>query len=167
MIFGKLFQDRPTGAGTVGELRAVLGHLEQLCVSAGANGPAKDLAALADALSSHSDRAVDAFCAAARTTLAEKPKVRKKVSSSDGIPAVNDPVIRDHVKQLRDAGTDRQAFDAAFARLKGDTAVKAPHVAEIARQYSLSVTKYKSIKAAQTDIEKAFLRQARFENKLR
>jgi len=40
-------------------------------------------------------------------------------------------------------------------------------VAEIARQYSLSVTKYKSIKAAHTDIEKAFLRQARFENKLR
>src|SRR5258708_31479898 len=40
-------------------------------------------------------------------------------------------------------------------------------LAEIARQYSESVTKYKSIRAAHDDVAKAFVRQARFENKLR
>ena len=45
--------------------------------------------------------------------------------------------------------------------------VKSPDVAEIARQYSLSVTKYKSIKAAHSDIEKAFVRQAIESGRLR
>jgi HsdM N-terminal domain len=39
--------------------------------------------------------------------------------------------------------------------------------AEIARQFSRSVTAYKTKAAAYSDIEKAFGRDARFENKLR
>ncbi len=136
-------------------------------MSARAKGPAKDLSMLADALKLHADKSVDAFCAAAREKLAEKPRARNKGSSSGSIPAANEAAIGDHVRQLREAGTDRQAFDAAFEQLKVDKAIKSPDVAEIARQYSLSVTKYKSIKAAHSDIEKAFVRQARFENKLR
>jgi hypothetical protein len=44
--------------------------------------------------------------------------------------------------------------------------VRAAEVAEIARQYASTVTKYKSISAAQADIASAFVRRARFENKL-
>lgn len=170
VIFGKLFQDGKNDTLTVGELCVVLDHIRQLCASAGAKGSASDLEAISKALAPHAKTVVNAFCADARTKLGqqhEKPKGRKRASASVGASASNDAAIREHVMQLRDAGTNSQAFEAAFERLKGDKDVKSPDVAEIARQYSTSVTKYKSIKAAHTDIEKAFVRQARFENKLR
>lgn len=169
VIFGKLLQDGKNDTLTVAELCVVLDHIRQLCASAGAKGSAKDLEIISKALAPHAETFVNAFCADARTKLSqqlEKPK-GKRASASVGTSASNDEAIRKHVMQLRDAGTNRQAFEAAFERLKGDKDVKSPDVAEIARQYSTSVTKYKSIKAAHTDIEKAFVRQARFENKLR
>ena len=55
----------------------------------------------------------------------------------------------------------------AFNNLKASKSLKSPDVSEIARQFSLSVTAYKSKPAAYSDIEKAFIRQGRFENKLR
>jgi hypothetical protein len=153
---------------TIAELRLVLGHLQQLYVSAGANGPAKDLKTFSDALQAHAGKPVDLFVAEVRARLGQaeaKPKARKK-AAAESAPR-NEDAIGDHVAQLRGAGTDRPMFDQALDRLKADKSLKLPELAEIARQYSDSVTRYKSISAAQNDISKAFVRQARFENKLR
>jgi hypothetical protein len=147
----------------IGELRLILDRLRELYIAAGAKGPATDLKAFSDALEPHAERSVDEFCTNVREKLhqaGQKPKVRKKTP-------LNEEGIGHHVTQLRGAGTDRQAFDAAFDRLKADQIVKASDVAEIARRYADSVTKYKSTDAALSAISKAFVRQARFENKLR
>jgi hypothetical protein len=76
-------------------------------------------------------------------------------------------VIQQHLTALRDAGTDQKAFDLAFKELKASKSLKLPDLAEIARQFSLSVKAYKSKAAAHADIENEFIRKARFENRLR
>ena len=67
---------------------------------------------------------------------------------------------------LRNAGIDRAAFEAALATLKADKSVKSAAVAEIARRYADTVTKYKSIAAAHADIASAFTQRARFASKV-
>ena len=67
---------------------------------------------------------------------------------------------------LRNAGTDRAAFEAVLATLKSDKSVKSATLAEIARRYANTVTKYKSMAAAHADISSAFTQQARFANKV-
>src|SRR5260370_1380266 len=67
---------------------------------------------------------------------------------------------------LRDAGIDRAAFEAVLAGLKADKSMKSAAVAEIARRYTNTVTKYKSIAAAHAEISTAFTQQARFANKI-
>ncbi len=169
-MFGKQwFQGAPGGAGTIGELLAVLDRVEQLCIAAGAKAPAKDLRTFSDVLKPHADKSVASFCADTRDRLNqsfEKAQGRKNRTAA-GKNAPANEAISHHVAALRSAGTERHAFDAAFERLKADKSLRSSAVAEIARQYALTVTKYKSIAAAHTDIEKAFVRQARFENKLR
>jgi len=112
---------------------------------------------------------VDKACAEIKQTLtqaagkpAKPPKKLAKASAS-----LNRDLIQQHLTDLREAGADRQAFDLAFNKLKASKSLKSPDVSEIARQFSLSVTAYKSKPAAYSDIEKAFIRQGRFENKLR
>jgi hypothetical protein len=53
-----------------------------------------------------------------------------------------------------------------LARLKADKSLKSAEVAEIARRYANTVTKYKSMAAAHADIASAFTQQARFANKV-
>jgi hypothetical protein len=169
MIVSKLLQGGRSDALTVGDLSVVLNHIRRLFDSAGAKSAVKDLEALSRVLAPHANMSVAAFCADAETRIqqTQRTKSRKKAPVSVGAVESNSEAIREYVTQLRDAGTDQQAFDAAFERLRGDKAIKSPYVGEIARQYSLSATKYKSIKAAHADIKRTFLRQARFENKVR
>lgn len=152
----------------VDELSLILGRLEALYVAAGAKAAAKELKALSDALRPHRGVTVDSLCSQLREVLirqGEKAGGRRKPSL--GAPAIpRSRSIRHHVTQLRNSGTDRLAFDWAFGELKSDRTIKLADVAEIARQYAESVTKYKSIRAAHEDISRAFVRQARFENKL-
>ena len=154
---------------TVSELRAVLGKIQQLCSAGGANTGAKDLQTFSDILKPYSDMQVAKACADIKHHLSQataKPAKRGKAAGqSSTIP--NQDAIQQHLTELRDASTDQQAFDLAFTKLKASKSVKLPDLAEIARQFSLSVTAYKSKPAAYSDIEKAFVRQARFENKLR
>jgi hypothetical protein len=67
---------------------------------------------------------------------------------------------------LCNAGIDRAAFEVVLARLKADKSLKSPAVAEIARRYANTVTKYKSIAAAHTGISSAFTERARFASKV-
>jgi hypothetical protein len=115
------------------------------------------------------DKQVDQFCADTKDSLNQalaKAPSRRRSGAGVGTPS-SDAAIPRHVSDLRTAMTDRDAFDLALGRLKAARSVKLSDVAEIARQYSLSVAAYKSKASAYTDIEKAFVRQARFENKLR
>ena len=165
MIFGKpFFQSGAAGSGTVGELLVAFDHLAEFCTAVGAKASAKELALFAQALKPHSERTVAEFCTAVReglSRLTQKPTARKKSPSSVKAAAANSELIGHHLAALRNAGADRHTFDLAMTNLKADKSLKSPDVAEVARQYGLTVTKYKSIAAAHADIEKAFIRQAR------
>jgi len=164
------------GEPTVARLKGALDRLQSLCQAAGAKTAEKDLKALADVLGAHATRSVEAFSADVQAWLSEaaaKPKGRKstagkstaKASAALSEGAIN-AAISVHLAALRNAGTDRAGFEAALAALKADKAMKAPSVAEIARRYANTVTKYKSVAAARADIESAFTQQARFANKV-
>jgi hypothetical protein len=153
----------------VGELRTALDRLRQFSVAAGAKNAATDLKAFSDMLAPYAESSVSALSAEISARLrasANKPKKHKKTAANKQAGASNEATIARYIAELRSVGTDRPAFEVAFERLKADRSLKAADVGEIARQYATSVTKYKSIAAAHADISKAFVRQARFENKL-
>jgi hypothetical protein len=154
-------------ASTVGGLQATLDNLLTFCEAAGAKAAAKDIKALTDALAAHSAESLDAFCMQAKAWLSQpaKPKGRGKGAANKSA-ASNEEAIASYVARLHDAGTDRAVFEAALAKLKADKSVKSAAVAEIARRYANTVTKYKSMAAAHADIANAFTQQARFANKV-
>lgn len=157
---------------TIGELRRALDDIAHLCLAAGAKGAAKDIKLITEALGSiaHSDAVT--VLSTIRTRIAEgrtKPRAGRNGAkrAAPKIAALNDDAVAHHLTSLRNAGTNRQLFDMTFQALTADKSLTAADTAEIARRYSDTVTKYKSVKAAHADISKAFVRQARFENKLR
>lgn len=169
MMFDKVFQTGGRGSITVREFRTILGNIQQLFAAGGAKTAVKDLQAFSDILKPYSEMPVDRTCSDIKRSLgqavkrpAERPRTAARPSTSP-----DQSLIEQHLTELRAAGTDQLAFDLAFKKLKASKSLKSPDVAEIARQFSLSETAYKSKNAAYTDIEKAFIRQARFENKLR
>jgi hypothetical protein len=154
---------------TVSELSIILGNIQRLCASAGAKTAAKELQTFSGILKPYSDMQVAKACAVIKYHLSEaraKPAKRGKTAGKSSTVS-NQDAIQQHLIELREAGTNQQAFDLAFKKLKASKSLKLADLAEIARQFSLSVTAYKSKPAAYSDIEKAFVRQARFENKLR
>jgi len=154
----------PAPGPTVAGLRATLRRMLEFCEAAGAKTAAKDIRALSDSLEAHAAESLNVFCAQADAWLAApKPKGRGKGAAKKG---PNEEAITSYVDSLRDAGTDRTAFEAALARLKADKSLKSAEVAEIARRYANTVTKYKSMAAAHADIASAFTQQARFANKV-
>jgi len=114
-------------------------------------------------------RQFDKACADIKHNLSQAaPKPAKRGKAASGASTASDEnAIERHLGELREAGTDQNAFDVAFKKLKASNRSSCRNLAEIAHQFSLSVTAYKSKAAAYSDIEKAFVRQARFENKLR
>jgi hypothetical protein len=154
--------DTPAGGATVAGLQATLRSMLEFCEAAGAKTAAKDIKALSDALKAHAAESLNVFCAQADAWLAA-PKPRGKGAAKK---APDEAAITSYVESLRDAGTDRTAFEATLAKLKADKSLKSAEVAEIARRYANTVTKYKSIAAAHVDIANAFTQQARFAHKV-
>jgi hypothetical protein len=161
-----------SGAGqsgpTVAQLTSVLDSLQSFCQAAGAKTAEKDLKALADALEAHADEPLEACSAHVQAWLTEaaaRPKGRAKTMAAKSA-AANAEVIASYLAVLRNAGTDRAAFEAALATLKADKSVKAAALGELARRYANTVTKYKSMTAAFADIATAFTERARFANKI-
>jgi len=153
--------------GAVAGLQATLNDLLTFCHAAGAKTAAKDIKALADALEAHAGQTVDAFCAQSEAWLAqEAERPRRGKAAAKKSPAASEEAINAHVDRLCRAGTERAAFEAALAALKADKSVRSPAVAEIARRYANTVTKYKSMAAAHADIANAFTLKARFVNKV-
>ena len=154
----------PAGGPTVAGLQATLRSMLESCEAAGANAAAKDIRALSESLEAHAAESLNVFCTQADAWLAApKPKGRGKGAAKK---SPNEEAITSYVAGLRDVGTDRATFEAALARLKADKSLKSAEVAEIARRYANTVTKYKSIAAAHADIASAFTQQARFANKV-
>jgi exo-beta-1,3-glucanase (GH17 family) len=160
--------DSRRGGPTVAQLASVLDMLRYFCQAAGAKAAETDLKALADALEARAAQPLEAFCAHAQVWLNEaaaKPKGRSKPTATKSATS-NEETIASHLSALRDAGIDRAAFEAALTTLKADKSLKSPAVAEIARRYADTVTKYKSIAAAHADISSAFTQRARFASKV-
>jgi len=151
----------------VGELLLILDQIRELYASAGANGPGKDLKTLIDILGPQANNSVEAFVTDTKRRLREgSPKATSRKKAPAVAAPLNDSAIRSYVAQLSRAGTDRAAFNGVFERLKADKLLRLPELTEIAHQYSGGVAKLKSIASAHEDISKAFIRQARFANKL-
>ena len=160
--------DSRRGRPTVAQLTSVLDMLRYFCQAAGAKTAEMDLKALADALEARAAEPLEAFSDRVQAWLSEaaaKPKGRGKAAATKSA-ASNEEAIASHLAALRNAGTDRSVFEAAFAALKADKSLKSPAVAEIARRYANTVTKYKSIAAAHADISSAFTERARFVSKV-
>jgi hypothetical protein len=166
VLFDKgLFRVGDVSSMTVGDLRTILRNIQQLCASAGAKTAAKDLQAFSDILRAYSDTQLTKACADIKHRLsAPGPKPPKPPKPPSGQP---DPdIVQQHLTVLRGAGIDEAAFEVAFKKLKASKSVKLADLAEIARQFSRSVTAYKSKAVAYSDIQKVFIHRARFENKL-
>jgi len=161
--------DSRRGRPTVAQLTSVLDMLRSFCRAAGAKAAEKDLKALADALEAHAAQPLEAFSDHVQACLSEaaaaKPKGRRKSTATTSATS-NEEAIAPYLAALRDAGVDRAAFEAVLATLKADKSLKSPAVAEIARRYADTVTKYKSIAAAHADISSAFTQRARFASKV-
>jgi hypothetical protein len=156
-----------TDEPTVAQLKGALDSLQSFCQAAGAKTAAKDLKALAEVLGAHAARPVEAFSAHVQAWLSEaaaKPKGRSKAATKSATS--NEEAIASYLAALRSAGIDREEFEAALAALKADKSVKSATLAEIARRYANTVTKYKSIAAAHADIASAFTQRARFASKV-
>jgi hypothetical protein len=150
---------------TVSELRTILGNIQRLFAAAGVKTAATELQTFSDVLKPYSDMQVAKACADIKDHLSQPTGKPPKPPKA---PIQPDPeAIQRHLTELRDAGTDQPAFALAFKKLKASKSVKLADLAQIARQFSRSVTAYKTKAAAYSDIEKAFVREARFENKLR
>jgi len=161
--------DTPAAGPTVAGLQATLRSMLEFCEAAGAKTAAKDIRALADSMDAHAAESLNVFCAQADAWFAApKPTGRGKGGAESGAAkkGPNEAVITAYLESLRNAGTDRMAFEAALAKLKADKSMKSAEVAEIARRYANAVTKYKSTAAAHGDIASAFTRQARFAHKV-
>lgn len=172
--FAALLANAPTAddsrrdGPTVAQLTRVLDMLRYFCQAAGAKAAEKDLKALADALEMHAAQPLEAFSDHVQAWLSEaaaKTKGRRKTTATKSA-ASNEEAIASHLAALRNAGIDRVAFEAALATLKADKSLKSAAVAEIARRYADTVTKYKSIAAALADIAAAFTQRARFASKV-
>jgi hypothetical protein len=162
--------DSSTGQGgpRVTQLTSVLDMLRLFCQAAGAKTAEKDLKALADALEAHAAEPAESFSAHVQAWLSEaaaKPKGRSKTTATKST-ASHEEAVASYLAVLRNAGIDRAAFEAVFATLKADKSLKSAGIAEIARQYANTVTKYKSIAAAHADIASAFTQRARFASKV-
>jgi hypothetical protein len=160
--------DAVAGAPTVAQLKDSLVRLQSFCQAAGAKTAEKDLKLLADALAVHAAQPVATFSAYVQAWLSEaaaKPKSRSKSAATKSATS-NEEAIASYLAALRNARIDRADFEAVLARLKADKSLKSPEVAEIARRYANSVTKYKSIAAAHADISSAFTERARFASKV-
>lgn len=152
---------------TVAQLKGVLESLQSFCQAAGAKTAEKDLKVLVNALDAHAVQPVAAFATHAEAWLSEaaaKPKGRSKAAARKSATS-SEEAIALHLAALRNAGIDRAAFEAALATIKADK-LKSAAVAEIARRYADTVTKYKSIAAAHADIASAFTQRARFASKV-
>jgi hypothetical protein len=167
MIFERVSQGGNRSSIRVSELRTILGNIQRLCASAGAKTAAKDLQAFSDMLKPYSDAQIEKACADIKDHLSRATAKPARRGKAAGNASGHENVVEQHLNELRSAGTNQTVFDLAFKKLKASKSVKLADLSEIARQFSLSVTTYKSKAAAHSDIEKAFVRQARFENKLR
>jgi hypothetical protein len=159
--------DMVAGAPTVAQLQKALESLQSFCQAAGAKAAEKDFKALADVLKVQGALPAEAFSAHVQAWLSEvaaKPKGRGKAVTKNATS--NEEAIASYLAALRNAGTDRSVFEAVLATLKADKSVKSAVVAEVARRYADTVTKYKSIAAAHADISSAFTQRARFASKV-
>ena len=155
---------------TIGELCQILRRIEHLYSASGANAQAKDLKALAQCLSPHVNISVEAYVTDAKERLSRpqtKPKRAKTVAGSGKKAALDEAAVLNMIDNLQRAGTDPAAFEQAFNAVRTDKSLKLAEVAEIARRYAGTATSYKSKSAAQKDIAQEFIRQARFEEKIR
>jgi hypothetical protein len=152
----------------VANLVHLLNQLRNIYASAGANGPAEDFRILTETLAPYVELDLAIFLTQAREGLDAPKRKSSKAPARNLIaaPSVNRDLIAQYVAALKNVGIDQAAFDRLFGALKADKSLGLGELTEVAHQYSGGVSRFRTIAAAQNEISKAFIRHARFVNKL-
>lgn len=141
------------------EVRELCEILEQLRImhdSEGAKTQARDFQKVLDILDGHEDETVVEFVQNTRQLLAAPTPSRKK----NQVDEVN---VRRYIESLKNTGSDRPAFEAAFNSLKNDSKMRKAELVEVARGYTGYEMSYKTRKHALDDIRAKFTEIARQE----
>lgn len=77
------------------------------------------------------------------------------------------PGVAGYVQQLKNAGTDKAAFDPIFSALSADRALKKGDIQDIMKGYGYGTSLSKTREGALKEIFQTWVERARFENKLR
>lgn len=108
----------------VSELRKALVDIQTIYLAAGANAPAKDMAALADAMAQSDHEDVDEFLDRLKPALSvtDDPETRAEV----------------HLLAIMNAGSDKNRFYAALDNLQNDKNIRAKDLDTIGSAYAMA-----------------------------
>jgi hypothetical protein len=138
-------------------LEKVAGILE----AAGKKTQTKAVQSVIALLDGHDDDPVPTFLEVLQQQLTQKPE--KKVTPTKELRT---ETIEQYVRLLKAAGTDKSAFDSAFARLSKDKAVRKGEADAIAHAYTRGRTKWPKKQDAIDAIKVHFDEQAYDETKM-
>lgn len=138
----------------VSEIRNVLYDLQRIYAAAGAKGPAKDMAELADAMATADEQDVDQFLAKLECAL-----------NGDVDPTAR---AEHHLLGLVEAGTDAERFAKVFRAIETDKSLKAPELDLIGSGYTMFPRfgeLYKTRAAKLEQIKQTFQDKRNFESR--
>jgi hypothetical protein len=139
----------------VKELREVLEEAEGILSAAGAKTSSKDFRTFVDLFKGHDDRPVAEFLAELRGRLnGRQPQSQVQPKAAD------EGVVAHYLKRLRDAGTDKSAFDRVHADLSNDSRVGKSEADAIAHSYTDGRERWPSKSEALSAIADAFAYEA-------
>src|SRR5262245_58168241 len=95
-------------------LKRLFGRLGDKYEAAGAVKPADDMRKIAQVLTAHEEKSVADFVEEAKKLVDGRPSEAERT-------ALNEAVVREAVRQLLAAGSDREQFDAALAEIDAST----------------------------------------------
>lgn len=162
--------ESPLATSALGRGTALLGQLGGATapVAAGQSGqPTRDTSETADsrykkvvAALESARAAIDPFGGRAPTLGGSLSLAMSAIPGGGAIGAKLYPAL------LKQAGTNRAAFDVIINSLKADKSLSAAELGRIANEFANTVTKYKNKEQMFQEIVQAFTRRARFENKI-
>jgi hypothetical protein len=136
----------------VKELRDAIGEIQDLCEAAGASKAAADFEQLTGLFDGFEEESVEAFLTHLRSLYVAETE--KPMGSKD--TAADASVVESYVSRLKEAGTDKTAFEKLFPVLSADPQVRKAEANAIQHGYIGGREAWATKKAALKAIEKWF-----------
>ena len=136
----------------VKELREAIGEIQDICEAAGAAKAAADLDELTQMFDGHEDQPVEDFLAHLRSLYAPASSGQSASKNDDA----DSSVVEGYVARLKEAGTDRKAFERIFEVMTSDPQVRKAEANAIQHAYIGGREAWPTKKAALKAVEKWF-----------